>query len=81
MKQYLDAQEHEYSINGATYIVGSVFKEEKETGLTMKESIARLMTSDFTHLDITDKNDKMAVGNVCPTAGKEEYFAVEKDTA
>ena len=31
MKQYLDAQEHEYNINGATYIVGSVFKNEKET--------------------------------------------------
>ena len=81
MKQYLDTQEHEYNINGATYIVGSVFKNEKETDLTMKDSIKRILTSDFTHLDITDKNDKMVVGNVCPTAGKEEYFAVEKDTA
>jgi len=80
MKQYLDAQEHEYNINGATYIVGSVFKDEKETDLTMKDSITRIMTSDFTHLDITEKNDKMAVENVCSTAGKEEHFAVEKDS-
>ena len=81
MKQYLDTQEHEYSINGATYIVGSVFKDEKETDLTMKDSITRIMTSDFTHLDITEKNDKMTVGNVCLTARKEDNFAVEKDTA
>ena len=81
MKQYLDAQEHEYNISGATYIVGSVFKKEKETDLTMKESIARLMTSDFTHLSFIPENDTMAVGNVCSTAGKEEHFAVEKDTA
>ena len=81
MKQYLDTQEHEYSINGATYIVGSVFKEEKETDLTMKDSIKRILTNDFTHLDITEKNDKMTVENVCPTAGKEEHFAAEKDTA
>ncbi len=81
MKQYLDTQEHEYNINGATYIVGSVFKDEKENDLTMKDSIKRILTSDFAHLDNTEKNDKMAVGNVCPTAGKEENFAVEKDTA
>lgn len=81
MKQYLDAQEHEYSINGATYIVGSVFKNEKETDLTMKKSITRIMTSDFTHLSFIPENDTMTVGNVCPTAGKEEHFAVEKDTA
>ena len=47
----------------------------------MKDSITRIMTSDFTHLDITEKNDKMAVENVCSTAGKEEHFAVEKDSA
>lgn len=81
MKQYLDTQEHEYNINGATYIVGSVFKNEKETDLTMKDSIARLMTSDFTHLSFIPENDTMTVGNVCLTAGKEEHFAVEKDTA
>ena len=81
MKQHLDNQEHEYSINGATYIVGSVFKDEKETDLTMKDSITRIMTSDFTHLEIMEKHDTMTVGNVCPTAGKEEHFAVEKDTA
>lgn len=81
MKQYLDTQEHEYTINGATYIVGSVFKDEKETDLTMKDSIKRILTSDFTDLDITEKNDKMAVGNVCSAAGKEEHFAVEKDSA
>lgn len=81
MKQYLDTQEHEYSINGATYIVGSVFKEEKETDSTMKDSITRILKSDFTHLVITEKNDTMTVGNVCPTVGKEEHFAVEKDTA
>ena len=81
MKQSHKSQEHEYSINGATYIVGSVFQDEKENDLTMKDGIKRILTSDFTHLDITDKNDKMAVGNVCPTVGKEEHFAVEKDTA
>ena len=81
MKQYLDTQEHEYNINGATYIVGSVFKEEKETDLTMNDSIKRILTSDFTHLEIMEKHDTMTVGNVCPTAGKEEHFAVEKDTA
>lgn len=81
MKQYLDAQEHEYNINGATYIVGSVFKDEKETDLTMKDSITRILTNDFTHLSFIPENDTMTVGNVCLTAGKEEHFAVEKDTA
>ena len=81
MKQYLDTQEHEYNINGATYIVGSVFKEEKETDLTMKDSFTRIITSDFTHLSFIPENDTMTVGNVCPAAGKEEHFAVEKDTA
>ena len=81
MKQYLDTQEHEYNINGATYIVGSVFKDEKETNLTMKDSIKTILTSDFTHLDIIEENVKMVVGNVCSTAGKEEHFAVEKDSA
>lgn len=81
MKQYLDAQEHEYSINGATYIVGSVFQDEKENDLTMKDCMKRIMTSDFTHLSFIPENDTMTVGNVCPTVGKEEHFAVEKDTA
>ena len=81
MKQYRDAQEHEYNINGATYIVGSVFKDERETDLTMKDSIARIMTRDFTHLSFIPENDTMTVGNVCLTAGKEEHFAVEKETA
>ena len=81
MKQYLDAQEHEYSINGATYIVGSVFQDEKENDLTMKDCMKRIMMSDFTHLSFIPENDTMTVGNVCLTAGKEEHFAVEKDTA
>ena len=81
MKQYLDTQEHEYSINGATYIVGSVFQDEKENNLTMKDCMKRIMMSDFTHLSLIPENDTMTVGNVCPTAGKEEHFAVEKDTA
>ena len=81
MKQYLDTQEHEYSINGATYIVGSVFQDEKENDLTMKDCMKRIMMSDFTHLSLIPENDTMTVGNVCPAAGKEEHFAVEKDTA
>lgn len=81
MKQYLDTQEHAYNINGATYIVGSVFKNEKETDLTMKDSITRILTSDFTHLSFIPENDTMTVGNVCLTARKEDNFAVEKDTA
>lgn len=81
MKHYLDTQEHEYSINGSTYIVGSVFQDEKDKDLTMKDSIKRILTSDFTHLSFILENDTMTVGNVCLTVGKEEHFAVEKDTA
>ena len=65
--QSLYSEEHEYKVNGATYIVSAAFKH---TG--RKE--------DNTSFPITNENDTMAAENVCSAAGKEDNIAVEEET-
>lgn len=70
---------HEYVINGATYIVGSACASTDEPK-TLKDRLKSILLSDFTHLDISE-NDDTIIDEMCSTVGKEEHFAVEKESA
>ena len=78
--QSLYGNDHEYKINGATYIVKAAFKHmgRKENNTSFPTCIKKLLTSDFTHLSITEENDTITVENVCSTVGKEDNNAVEE---
>lgn len=80
--QSLYSEEHEYKVNGATYIVSAAFKhtERKEDNISFPTCVKRILTSDFAHLIVTEENDTMAGENVCSAAGKEDNIAVEKET-
>ena len=52
----------------------------KEDNTSFPTCVKRILTSDFTHLIITEENDTMAEENVCSAAGKEDNIAVEKET-
>ena len=64
--QSLYGEEHEYKVNGATYIVSSAFKHtgRKEDNTSFPSCVKRILTSDFAHLIITEENDTMAAENV-----------------
>ena len=81
--QSLYGRDHEYKINGATYVVSSVFRHtgRKEENTSFPSCIKKILTSDFTHLSITEENDTITVENVCSTVEKEDNNAVEKETA
>ena len=74
---------HEYVINGATYIVGSASVSLDEPK-TLKDRIERILVSDFTHLEVSDKNATIAA-EMCSTATEEkeviDLYAVEKESA
>ena len=60
--QSLYGEEHEYKVNGATYIVSAAFKHtgRKEDNTSFPTCVKRILTSDFAHLIITEGNDTMA---------------------
>ena len=78
--QSLYGNDHEYKINGATYIVSAAFKHtgRKEDNTSFPTCVKKILTSDFTHLSITEKDDTITVENVCSAVGKEDNIAVEK---
>ena len=77
------SEEHEYKVNGATYIASAAFKHtgRKEDNTSFPTCVKRILTSDFAHLIITEENDTMVAENVCSVAGKEDNIAVEKKQA
>lgn len=79
--QSLYGEEHEYKVNGATYIVSVAFKHtgRKEDNTSFPTCVKRIINSDFAHLIITKENDTMAAENVCSAVGKEDNIAVEKE--
>ena len=81
--QSLYSEEQEYKIGGATYVVSAAFKHtgRKEDNTSFPTCVKRILTSDFTHLIITEENDTMAEENVCSTARKEDNIAVEKEAS
>lgn len=78
--QSLYTDDHEYKINGTTYIVSAAFKHtgRKEGNTSFPTCIEKILTSDFTHLSITEGNDTITAENVCSTVGKEDNNAVEE---
>ena len=80
--QSLYGNDHEYKINGATYIVSAAFKHtgRKEDNTSFPTCVKKILTSDFTHLSITEKDDTITVENVCSAVGKEDNIAVEKES-
>ena len=80
--QSLYGEEHEYKVNGATYIVSAAFKHtgRKEDNTSFPTCVKKIINSDFAHLIITDENDTMTAENVCSAVGKEDNIAVEKET-
>ena len=80
--QSLYGEEHEYKINGATYIVSAAFKHtgRKENNTSFPTCVKKILHSDFTHLSITEEDDTIIVENVCSAVGKEDNIAVEEET-
>ena len=79
--QSLYSEEQEYKIGGATYVVSAAFKHKgrKEDNTSFPSCVKRILTSDFAHLIITEKNGTMTAENVCSAVGKEDIIAVEKE--
>lgn len=80
--QSLYESDHEYKINGATYIVSAAFKHtgRKEDNTYFPTCVKKILNSDFTHLDISEEDDTIIVENVCSAVGKEDNIAVEKES-
>ena len=80
--QSLYGEEHEYKVNGATYIVSAAFKHtgRKEDNPSFPACVKKIINSDFAHLIITEEKYKMAAENVCSAVGKEDNIAVEEET-
>ena len=79
--QSMYENDHEYKINGATYIVSAAFKHtgRKEDNTSFPTCVKKILNSDFTHLSITGEGDTITVENVCSAVGKEDNNAVEKE--
>lgn len=80
--QSMYENDHEYKINGATYIVSAAFKHtgRKEDNTSFPSCVKKILNSDFTHLSIIDEDDTITIENVCSAVGKEDNIAVEKET-
>lgn len=78
--QSLYGNDHEYKINGATYVVSAAFKHtgRKEYNTSFPSCVKKILTGDLTHLSITEENDTITVENVCSAVGKEDNNAVEE---
>ena len=81
--QSLYGEEHEYKVNGATYIVSAAFKHtgQKEHNTSFPTYIKSILASDYTHVSIPDEDDTITSENVCSAAGKEDNIAVEKEAS
>ena len=81
--QSMYENDHEYKINGATYIVSAAFKHtgRKEDNTSFPTCVKKILNSDFTHLSIIEEDDTITVENVCSAVGKEDNIAVEKETS
>ena len=81
--QSMYENDHEYKINGATYIVSAAFKHtgRKEDNTSFSTCVKKIINSDFAHLIITEENDTMTAENVCSAVGKEDNIAVEKEAS
>lgn len=68
----LDADNHEYSINGVKYVVSSCFQKpfEKPKNPMMSERINDYLSGDFTELTVNSNSDTMAEEYVCSTVGE-----------
>lgn len=77
--QSLYGNDHEYKINGATYIVSAEFKHtgREEDNTSFPTCVKKILNSDFTHLNISEVDDTIIVENVCSAVGKEDNNAVE----
>ena len=80
--QSMYENDHEYKINGATYIVSAAFKHtgRKEDNTSFPTCVKKILNSDFAHLSITEEDDTIIVENVCSAVGKEDNIAVEEET-
>ena len=80
--QSMYGNDHEYKINGATYIVSAAFKHtgRKEDNTSFPTCVKKILNSDFTHLSITEEGDTITVENVCSAVGKEDNIAVEEES-
>lgn len=80
--QSMYENDHEYKINGATYIVSAAFKHtgRKEDNTSFPTCVKKILNSDFAHLSITEEDDTITVENVCSTVGKEDNIAVEEES-
>ena len=78
--QSLYGSDHEYKINGATYVVSSAFRHtgRKEDNTSFPSCIKKILISDFAHLNIIEENSTLTAENVCSTVGKEDNNAVEE---
>ena len=78
--QSMYENDHEYKINGATYIVSAAFKHtgRKEDNTSFPTCVKKILNSDFTHWSITEEDDTITVENVCSAVGKEDNIAVEE---
>ena len=81
--QSMYENDHEYKINGATYIVSEAFKHtgRKEDNTSFPTCVKKILNSDFTHLSITGEGDTITVENVCSAVGKEDHIAVEEQAS
>ncbi|MGN1466699.1 MAG: hypothetical protein ACI4W1_00170 [Ruminococcus sp.] len=79
--QSLYGNDHEYKINGATYVVSAAFKHtgRKENNTYFPSCVKKILTGDLTHLSINEEGDTITVENVCSAVGKEDNIAVEKE--
>lgn len=81
--QSMYGNDHEYNINGATYIVSAAFKHtgRKEDNTSFPTCVKNILNSDFTHLSIIEEDDTITVENVCSAVGKEDHIAVEEQAS
>ena len=81
--QSMYENDHEYRINGATYIVSAAFKHtgRKEANTSFPNCVKKILNSDFTHSSITGEGDTITVENVCSAVGKEDHIAVEEQAS
>ena len=81
--QSMYGNDHEYKINGATYIVSAASKHtgRKEDNTSFSSCVKKILNSDFTHLSIIDEDDTITIENVCSAVGKEDHIAVEEQAS
>ena len=76
----LGTDEHEYSINGVSYVVSSRFQKpfEKPKNPMMSERINGYLSGDFADLTVDEHSSTMAEEYVCSTVGEEKLCSRKK---